>query len=104
MNQPQHSSPWRRWIALSGLLSLLLLFVVSAAHIHTATPNGVVRNECQLCVTGVSQALPVDAPLLAASAFVFFVFLVPVVLPHLTRGHQPGNPRSPPLSSIFRGL
>src|SRR3954451_19047299 len=98
MNRPQHSSPWRRWIALSGLLSLLLLFVVSAAHIHTATPDGVVRKECQLCVTGVSRVVPVDAPLLTASAFVFFVVLIPAAFPCLTRGRQPGNPRSPPFS------
>src|SRR5437870_768856 len=98
MNHPQHSFPWRRWIALSGLLSLLLLSVDLAAHVHTTTPHGAVRKECQLCVTGVGRTLPVDAPLLAASVFVSFVGLVPAARPCVTRGRQPGNPRSPPLS------
>src|SRR5262245_17783704 len=98
MSRSQHSSPWRRWIALSGLLSLLLLFVVSASHIHTATSDGVVRKDCQLCVTGASQALPVASPQLTTAVSVFVASLVPAASPCVTHSRQPGNPRSPPLS------
>ena len=97
MNQPQHRSPWRRWIALFGLLSLLFLCVVSASHVHGTTVGGAVRPECKLCVTGgVSPTLTTGVHLFVALVLVFLLFPATVAQPRSARRHQSGDPRSPP--------
>lgn len=97
MNQPQQRSLWRRWIALSGLLSLLFLSVVSAAHVHSADVSSGVRQECKLCATGRVSPIPTSGiPLLAALAPAFFLSAALEVRPCSVRRHQPGDPRSPP--------
>jgi len=98
MNQSRHSSAWRRWIALSGLLSLLVLSAASASHVHSAATNGTVRQECQICVTGgVSRVLPVTVPLLATLVLESFPFIAQTAQSYAACCLRPANPRSPPV-------
>ncbi|MGH7964979.1 MAG: hypothetical protein ACRERD_24720 [Candidatus Binatia bacterium] len=97
MNQPQHSSQWRRWIALASLFSVLLLSVASASHVHGSANGSGVRQECKLCVTGSVDPILTAGTLLSGALLVtLFLLPVPAIHPPSTRRYQPGHPRSPP--------
>jgi len=100
MNQPQHRPPWRCWVALFSLVSLLFLGAVSASHVHNTAAGSGVRKECQLCVIGgVSLTLTSIVHPLVTAGLIFFFSLIPVTLLLSARRRQPGDPRSPPLLS-----
>src|SRR5215475_7697474 len=100
MNHAQHRSPWRRLVALLALLSLLLLCVVSASHVHSTNTSGGVRQDCQLCAAGrVSQSLTFGTLLRAVLILLFFLPATSAIQPCLARRYHPGDPRSPPVLS-----
>src|SRR5262249_38768720 len=97
MNQLRHRAPWPQRLALAGLLSLLILSAISAAHLHRVPTKSAVRGACQLCMAGgMSPSLFVGSPLVAAEGWSFL--LLPVVAPTPRRAcrQQSGAPRSPP--------
>jgi hypothetical protein len=99
MNQSRHGLRWQRWVALLGLFSLLALSIISAAHVHGAATSGMVRQECQLCLTGgMSRVLPVTVPLFAVVVLGIFLLIAPATQPRVVACFRPHDPRSPPVS------
>jgi len=96
MTENRQTLGWKRGVALASLLSVLFLWMASAAHIHIATTQGNVRQECQLCVVGTSPVLTTASPTLPTLDEVVAVFVFTELRSHYQFWLPASSPRSPP--------
>lgn len=99
MAENRQTLMWKRGIALATLLSVLLLWMASAAHIHISTTQGSVRQECQLCVPGASPILTTASLTLPTLDEIVEVLVFAESRSHYQFFHPASSPRSPPFVS-----
>jgi hypothetical protein len=96
MTENRQTPMWKRGVALASLLSILFLWMASAAHIHIATTQGNVRQECQLCVVGTNPVLTTASPTLLVLDEVVAAFVFAELQSHYQFWLPASSPRAPP--------